>query len=35
MSEHEGEYLGFIKASGGTCLQDVKARIAMAKQKML
>merc|ERR1719422_1167041 len=28
------KYLGSIKSSDGTCLQDVKARIAMAKQKM-
>ena len=29
------KYLGSIKSSDGTCLQDVKARIGMAKQKML
>ena len=29
------KYLGSIKSSDGTCLQDVKARIAMAKQKMI
>ena len=29
------KYLGSIKSSDGTCTQDVKARIAMAKQKML
>ena len=29
------KYLGSIKASDGSCLRDVKARIGMAKQKML
>ena len=29
------KYLGSIKSSDGTCLQDIKTRIAMAKQKML
>ena len=29
------KYLGSIKSSDGTCLKDVKTRIAMAKQKML
>ena len=32
---HQFKYLGSIKSSDGTCLQDVKTRIAMAKQKML
>ena len=29
------KYLGSIKSSDGTCLKDVKTRIAMAKQKMV
>ena len=29
------KYLGSIKTEDGSCLQDIKARIAMAKQKMI
>ena len=29
------KYLGSIKSNDGTCLQDIKTRIAMAKQKMV
>ena len=29
------KYLGSIKSSDGSCLQDIKTRIAMAKQKMV
>ena len=29
------KYLGSIKTEDGSCLQDIKARIAMAKQKII
>ena len=29
------KYLGLIKTEDESCLQDIKARIAMAKQKMI
>ena len=32
---YQFKYLGSIKTDDGTCLQDIKVRIAMAKQKMV